>query len=48
MALHNSNINVKINIYIVSGGILEDEAPNMLDQTDATDNTPLTGGTNSI
>ena len=38
-ALHNSNINVKINIYIVSGGILEDEASKYVDQTDATDNT---------
>jgi hypothetical protein len=37
--LHNSNINVKINIYIVSGGILEDEASKYVDQTDATDNT---------
>jgi len=37
--LHNSNTNVKINIYIVSGGILEDEASKYLDQADATDNT---------
>jgi hypothetical protein len=37
--LHNNNINVKINIYIVSGGILEDEASKYVDQTDATDNT---------
>ena len=37
--LHNVNINVKINIYIISGGILEDEASKYVDQTDATDNT---------
>ena len=37
--LHSSNINVKINVYIVSGGILEDEASKNVDQTDATDNT---------
>jgi hypothetical protein len=36
--LHNSNTNVKINLYIVSGGILEDGASKYVDQTDATDN----------
>ena len=37
--LHNNNINIEIDTYIESGGILEDEASKYVDQTDATDNT---------